>query len=140
MLSFDASTTISASPEAVWTVLTDLGAYSSWDSGVTRTEGEIAPGAKIKLWTEVSPGRAFPLKVATLDRPSTMVWTGGMPLGLFTGTRTFTLTPDDAGTHVNVHEDFEGPLLGLMRRSLPDLQPSFDRFVAGLKARAEATA
>jgi hypothetical protein len=26
---------------------------------------------------------------------------------------------------------------GLMSRSIPDLQPSFDRFVRGLKARAE---
>lgn len=139
MPSFDASVTIDAPPDSVWTVLTDLPAYPSWDSGVTKTEGEIAAGAKIKLWTEVSPGRAFPLKVATLDRPSSMIWTGGVPLGLFKGTRTFTLTPDGPGTHVNVHEDFEGLLVGLIGRNLPDLQPSFEQFVAGLKARAEAS-
>ena len=29
-------------------------------------------------------------------------------------------------------------MVGLMSRSIPDLQPSFERFVQGLKAHAEA--
>ena len=70
--------------------------------------------------------------------PTETTWTGGMPLGLFTGVRTFRLASDGGGTRVTMREEYSGPLVGLMGRSIPDLQPSFDRFVNGLKARAEA--
>ena len=38
-----------------------------------------------------------------------------------------------------MREEYSGPLLPLIWRSMPDLQPSFDQFAAGLKARAEAS-
>jgi hypothetical protein len=37
-----------------------------------------------------------------------------------------------------MREEYSGPMLPLIWRSMPDLQPSFDKFAAGLKARAEA--
>jgi hypothetical protein len=67
-----------------------------------------------------------------------MEWTGGLPLGLFKGVRTFTLTPNpDSSTNFTVEEVFSGPLLPLFARSLPDMTQPFADFVAGLKARAE---
>ena len=66
-----------------------------------------------------------------------MEWSGGMPLGLFRGVRTHTLTPDGDGTAFTMREEYSGPLLGAISRSMPDLQPSFDTFAAGLKARVE---
>jgi hypothetical protein len=36
-----------------------------------------------------------------------------------------------------MREEYTGPLLPLIWRSMPDLQPSFDTFAAGLKAKAE---
>jgi hypothetical protein len=61
-----------------------------------------------------------------------------MPLGLFRGVRTFTLTPVPGGaTAFAMREVFSGPLLGLIKRSMPDLQPSFDEFARSLKLRAE---
>lgn len=137
MQHYQADISIGAPPARVWAVLTDLPRYPEWDSGVTAVEGEIEPGAKIKIWTEVSPKRAFPLTVAKLEEPSTMVWQGGMPFGLFTGRRTFTVAEVEAGCKVRVREEFDGPLLGLIWRTMPDLQPSFDQFVGGLKAEAE---
>ena len=119
-------------------MLTDAAAYPQWDSGVERVEGTIAQGARIKVFSEVSPGRAFPVKVTELDPPRRMVWTGGMPLGLFRGVRTFGLQPaGDGGTRFTMREEFTGPLLPLIWRSMPDLGPSFAQFAAGLKARAE---
>jgi hypothetical protein len=70
--------------------------------------------------------------------PEEMTWTGGMPLGLFTGVRTFRLESSDGSTRFTMREQYSGPLVGLMSGSIPDLQPSFERFVNGLKARAEA--
>ena len=37
-----------------------------------------------------------------------------------------------------MHEEYTGPMAGLIFRSIPDLGPSFERFAAGLKAQAES--
>jgi hypothetical protein len=133
---FEASADIQAPADRIWKILTDAPGYPTWDSGVTKVDGSIADGDRITVHSKVAAGRAFPVKVATRP-PNEMTWTGGMPLGLFTGVRTFRLSPDDGGTRVTMREEYSGPLVGLMGRSIPDLQPSFDRFVNGLKARAE---
>ena len=140
MKSFEASAPIAASPEAIWAILTDAPNYPTWDSGVERVEGRIAPGERITVFSAVNPGRPFPVNVTEFSPGRRMVWSGGMPLGLFKGVRTFTLTPQgDRGTNFIMREEYSGPLAGLIGRSIPDLQPSFERFVTGLKRRAEGT-
>jgi hypothetical protein len=136
--SYDAAATIDAPPEAVWSILTDAPAYAQWDSGVQNVDGTIAPGEKIKVVSEANPGRAFPVKVTEFEPGRAMVWSGGMPLGLFKGVRTFTLTPDGAATRFSLREEYTGPLLPMIWRSMPDLGPSFEQFARGLKAKAEA--
>lgn len=37
-----------------------------------------------------------------------------------------------------MREEYSGPLLALIWRSMPDLQPSFDAFAAGLKRHVES--
>ena len=62
-----------------------------------------------------------------------------MPLGLFKGVRTYTLEPrGTGGTAFRMREEFTGPLLPLIWRSMPDFGPSFTRFAEGIKARAES--
>lgn len=139
MRHYESSARIDASPEAVWQVLTDGAAYPTWESGVERVEGTIADGETIKVFSEVDPGRAFPVKVGDVEPARLMRWRGGMPLGLFRGVRTFTLTPTDTGgTAFTMREEYTGPLLGLIWRSMPNLKPSFDKFATGLKARSES--
>jgi hypothetical protein len=138
MKEFSASTTINAAPEKVWAILMDLAKYPEWDPVAERIEGRVALGEKITAYTKLSPGRAFPAKVTELVPERKMVWTGGMPLGLFTGVRTFTLTPKGDGvTEFTLHEKFSGPMMPLIGRSLPDMTEPFAGFVAGLKKRAE---
>ena len=134
---FEASSTINASQDKVWSVLTDGDKFAQWDSGIERVEGKIAPGSTIKLVVKVNPGRAFPLKVTEFAAPRRMVFTGGMPLGLFKGVRTYTLEPDGGRTRFRMREQYTGPLLGIIWGSIPDLGPSFQQFADGLKARAE---
>src|SRR3954462_12924199 len=97
MKSYESSATIDASPDAIWAILTDAPAYAAWDSGVERVEGTIAPGETIKVYSQANPGRAFPVKVTRFEAGRGMTWSGGMPLGLFKGVRTFTLAPQDGG-------------------------------------------
>jgi len=140
MRHYESSARIAASPEQVWAVLSDGAGWPTWDSGVEAVEGRIAPGEKVRIRSSAAPGRAFPVTVTTAEPPHRLVFTGGMPLGLFRGVRTYTLTPDDAGTLFRMREEYTGPMLPLIWRSMPDLQPSFDRFATGLKKRVESGA
>ena len=74
---------ISASPERIWSVLTDVAALVSAETGIVRIEGAIEPGSRMRLWSEVNPDRAFMLKVTAFDPYRNMVWSGGLPFGLF---------------------------------------------------------
>ena len=136
---FNATTTITASPETIWAILTNAAGYPEWDPGIDRVEGRIAPGEKITAFTKLRPGQAFPVKVTEFVPGRKMTWTGGLPLGLFKGERTFTLTPQSNGaTEFTLREEYTGPLLAVFGRSVPDLTSAFEQFAAGLKRRAES--
>jgi hypothetical protein len=134
---YESSATIDAGPDAIWKVLTDAPGYAAWDSGVDKVEGTIAPGETIKVHSQANPGRAFPVKVTDYQAGKSMTWSGGMPLGLFKGVRTFTLAPENGGTSFHMREEYTGPLLPMIWRSMPDLGPSFEQFARGLKATVE---
>ena len=54
------------------------------------------------------------------------------------GVRTFSLRPDGSGsTDFTVREEYTGPLLGMIWRTIPDLGPSFAKFAEGLKRHAK---
>jgi hypothetical protein len=137
MKSFAVSTVIHATAESIWTILTDGARWAAWNPTIDRVEGSIESGGKLKVYTRLSPGRAFPVRVTQFAPLERMVWTGGMPLGLFKGVRTYTLTPRQGGVEFAMREEFSGLLAPLITRSIPDLQPAFDEFAAALKRRAE---
>src|SRR5262245_26437937 len=109
MKEFKASITINASPEKIWAILIDGSKYPEWCPSGYKIEGRIALGETAKAYTKLSPGRAFPAKVTVFEPGRKMVWSGGMPLGLFKGVRTFTLTPnEDGAVDFTLHEVFSG--------------------------------
>ncbi len=129
---------IEASPELVWDILVDGAAWPTWDSGVEAVEGRIAAGETVTVRSGAAAGRAFPVKVTEFRPPLRLQFSGGMPLGLFRGVRTYEVSPDGAGgCRFGMREEYTGPLLGLIWRSMPDLQASFDHFTRGLKRRVE---
>ena len=96
---FEARSTIKANPARVWAVLTDGEKFPQWDSGIERFEGKIAPGATVKLYVKVNPGRAFPLKVTEFTPQRRMVFTGGMPLGATISVSFTTYSPGPLSTY-----------------------------------------
>ena len=136
MLAFEATTVINASKEAVWNVLTDVQHFVDWEPNIKQVEGHAALGEKITVHTKLSE-QAFPVTVAEFVPYDKMVWASGLPLGLFKGQRTFTLTEVADGVRVHTREEFTGLLLPLFRGQIGDLQPSFDTFAKSLKARVE---
>jgi uncharacterized protein YndB with AHSA1/START domain len=137
MKTFEARTTINASPETVWDILADPAGYSDWDPAMDHIEGRLALGETVKFFTKLS-AQAFPVKVTAFEPGRKMVLTGGMPLGLFKSERTHTLTPArDGQTTFHTKEIFSGPLLPVFGKNLPDLSENFKGFAAALKKQAE---
>ncbi len=128
---------IGAPGQRVWDLLVDAPGYKRWNASVVSIDGPIQPGRTIKLVSAVNPGRTFALKVKTMDPPRRLVWTGGMPLGLFTGTRTFLIEPEGAACRFSMSEVYTGLMSGLIFKSIPDLTDSFTQFAESLKTAAE---
>jgi hypothetical protein len=140
MKTFATRTTIHATPESIWRILTDAAGFPSWNTTVVRVDGRIALGEKVTVHVNAAPGRAFPVKVVVFDAPKRMVWRGGMPLGLFQGERVYELRSVSAGdVEFVMREEYSGLMAPLITKSIPNLQPAFDEFAACLKARAERT-
>ncbi len=89
------------------------------------------------LVSTINPKRTFKLKVTDLNKPTRMVWSSGMPFGLFTGRRTFTLTERGGSTEFSMTEAFTGPLAGMITKAIPDMTESFNQFAEGLKTASE---
>lgn len=140
MKTFTTTLPIAAPAQRVWALLTDLPNWPRWNTTVDRVAGTVAVGGQVTVWVKANPGRAFPVTVTEMTAPTHMVWSGGMPLGLFRGTRVYELTAADPGrTLFSMAEQYTGPLAGLIGRSIPDLQPAFDEFARCLKRAAEAS-
>ncbi|MEI6621012.1 MAG: SRPBCC domain-containing protein [Actinomycetes bacterium] len=139
-MQFVTEITIDSSPERIWSILTDLASWQSWNTTIAGVDGAIALGNKIKVEVTANPGKAFPVKVTEFSAPNQLVFAGGMPLGLFKGVRTFTLTAHGSSTDFRMSEVYSGPMAGMITKSIPDLQPSFDEFARCLKQRAEQPA
>lgn len=135
---FEVAEEISARPERVWSILTDTRKLVDGGLGLLKIDGTVGAGARLKLWAESAPKRAFPVRVIEFQPPVRMVWSGGMPLGLFRGERRFTLTRTPRGTAFHMREEYSGLLLPLIWGSIPDLNPYFAKFARGLKTMAES--
>lgn len=137
MKRYRASTTINASRDVIWKILTDASGYPNWDVTMDHIEGKLSLGETVKFFTKLSPN-AFPVKVTAFEPGTKLVLTGGMPLGLFKSERTHTLTPADTGKTLFMTEEvFSGLLLPLFGKNIPDLTENFQGFVAALKKQAE---
>jgi hypothetical protein len=135
-LEYSVATRIAASPERVWAVLTEIEEWARWTATITSIEGEMSVGNKVKLRV---PGvdRTFGPKVAALEPNRRLVWSDGAA-PMFKGTRTYTLAPSTNGTtDFAMVEVFTGILLPLIKKSLPDFRPPFERFTADLGVEAE---
>ena len=124
----------------IWDLLTAAAAYPQWNPAVLGIEGTIADGERIKLTSIVNPERQFNLVVSDFNPPHRMIWSDGMPLGLFKGMRTFAVTAaGDGKSEFSMEEVYSGFLAPLITKSIPDMTDSFEQFADGLKEAAEAS-
>jgi uncharacterized protein YndB with AHSA1/START domain len=136
-LSYAVERQLPARPERVWALLTDAAAFPTWNSTVTELVGPIAPGQRLQIRVPAAPGRTFSPRVTTFEAPSLMVWSDGF-YPMFRGIRTFQLSPSGEGSLFRMEERFEGLMLPMIRSSLPDFAPIFERYAADLEAACRA--
>jgi len=130
------SLSIRAPAATIWSLLTDANGFPRWNSTVTRVEGQIREGERLRLHV---PGteRTFTPKVSGVVPDERMTWTGGFS-PVFKGVRTFELKRcDDGSTEFLMEERFSGVILPLVKRSMPDFGPVFERYAHDLKQEAE---
>jgi hypothetical protein len=133
-------TTIHASPDQIWALLTDAAGFPRWNSTVTSIEGQIAEGQTLKLKVPTARERVFKPKVSNVEPGRSMIWSDGMA-PMFKGIRTFTLTPNsDGSTEFSMKEEFSGLMLPMIKGSLPDFAPVFETYAEDLKRAAEGRA
>ena len=127
---------IRAGAPVIWGLLTDAGGFPRWNSTVSSIEGEIREGGRLRLRT---PGtdRTFTPQVSGVVENERMTWTGGLA-PMFQGVRTFLLKPAPQGaTDFIMEERFSGLMLPMIKGSLPDFGPIFERYANDLKSEAE---
>ena len=131
--------TIRATADVLWRLLTDANGFPRWNSTISRIEGEIREGERLRLHV---PGttRTFTPTVSGVAPRERMTWAGGFA-PIFRGVRTFVLRPrKDGSTDFAMSERFSGLMLPLDKASLPDFGPVFERYAKDLKQAAEGVA
>ena len=115
---------ISASPGAVWDVLTALERWPSWNREVKSmsVEGPVSPGTVFR-W-KAGPG-TITSTIQQVDPPRLIAWTG-KTLGIH-AIHFWYLEPRDGATHVRTEESYEGFVTRVLRGSL---QKTLDRALA----------
>jgi hypothetical protein len=135
---YSVTRSIQATPQVVWGLLTDAGTYAAWNPTIVSIQGPISLDGTVSLVSTVNPKRTFKVDVDVMEPPRRLVWSDGMPLGLFKGERTFLLEPSGGGTRFTMTEEYTGLMSGMIFKSIPDLTESFNQFADGLKSAAEA--
>jgi len=127
---------IRADATSLWRLLTDAKGFPNWNSTVTRIDGEIREGERLRLHV---PGtdRTFTPTISGVVPNECMTWTGGVA-PLFKGVRTFALKPrGDGSTDFTMAEHFSGLMIPFVKGSMPDFGPVFARYADDLKRAAE---
>ena len=133
---------IHASPQRVWQVLTDFGAYPQWNPFLTQATGTPRPGQRLTLRMQPVGGRAMTFHPTVLEaEPGRRLrWLGHLLVpGIFDGEHSFTIQPLDNGqVRLVQQEDYRGLLVPLLAASLDRRTlPAFQQLNQALKDRAE---
>lgn len=135
--------TINASPEQVWSTLTDFEAYPDWNPFIVKLKGRPVMGttleAHLKLGNKAP--QVFKPKVLVAQRGGEFRWRGKLFVrGLFDGEHYFKLRPLKGGQTELIHgEQFSGLLAGpIMRMIHSETVQGFELMNRALRARVEA--
>jgi len=113
---------IKASPEKVWSILTDFDNYPHWNPFIKSIKGKVAVGNKIiaRIEPPEASGMTFKPEVLAFEPNKELRWIGHLLFtGLFDGEHRFELIDNGNGTTTfKQSEKFNGILVPLFKKSL----------------------
>jgi uncharacterized protein YndB with AHSA1/START domain len=127
---------IPASPEAIWSAITDVEAFPAWRKDVKRVQ-RLPDVDGLPVWIEEGRSGKITFAVQRLERPRLLVARiadRDLPFG---GTWTYTVTPDNSGSLVRITEDGEiyNPLFRFMARFVFGYEGTIASYLSDLDKR-----
>jgi hypothetical protein len=133
---------INASPENVWSILTNLEKYGEWNPFIIKANGKVKKGERLEVCISPPDGKEMTFKptVKSAIENSEFSWLGRFLLpGIFDGRHIFTITKNDEGCLLLQKEEFSGALVPLIWGSMEKkTREGFDLMNIALKQRAES--
>lgn len=140
----EATKTLSASPEAIWAIVSDLSTWDKWftvhEKWLSEVPPTITPGtaltAKIVM---LGMANKIEWKIEKMDAPTTFALSGTGMAGV-KALFEFTVTPSGEGSEFTVAGDFEGALVkGALAKAVEkDGAKQLDKTLEQLDALAAA--
>lgn len=131
--------TINASPEKVWSILTDFAQYPTWNPFIRSITGDVKTGNQIRVEIEPPDGKMMVFKPTVIQKTENeaLRWLGKLFIGgLFDGEHHFVLKQNTNGTTTFFHaEYFSGILVRWI--NLEKTKIGFERMNQQLKKLAE---
>jgi hypothetical protein len=133
--------TISASPEQVWSVLTDFSTYKEWNPFIRSISGKLEKGEKliVRLQIPASKPMIFEPVIIGLEAYREIRWLGKFLFkGIFDGEHYLLISDNGDGTVNFIQgEKFQGMLLPLLKGTLIKTRQGFEGMNQALKQRCE---
>lgn len=120
MRTIDTTLLIDASPEAVWSVLTDTASYPNWNPFIRELSGELRVGERLRtvLGAPGTKPTMFVPTVVRVDAGRAFEWIGVLGAAwIFSGQHRYELTAVGGQTRLEQSERFGGLLLPLLWRT-----------------------
>ncbi|KRD58747.1 polyketide cyclase [Flavobacterium sp. Root935] len=133
---------INATPDKVWSVLTDFENYSNWNPFIKNIIGEPKVGSRITVSIALQEGNLTTFKptVVAFEQNKELRWFGKLFFkGVFYGEHKFELIDNGNGiTIFNHSETFNGILVRLFKKQLENnIKKNFELMNKSLKKRVE---
>ncbi|HWA34557.1 MAG TPA: SRPBCC domain-containing protein [Cyclobacteriaceae bacterium] len=133
---------IQASPEKVWSILTDFKRYPDWNPFIKSIKGDAVAGTKIfaRIEPPGASGMNFTPRLLVVQKNTELRWLGHLFVpGLFDGEHIFELYENTDGSTTFVQREiFTGILVSLFTKMLDqNTVAGFDQMNRKLKELAE---
>lgn len=133
---------IEATPQKIWTILTDFKNYPNWNPFIKSIIGNVKVGNKINARIEPpnATGMTFKPTILIYDTNKKLSWIGNLFIkGLFDGEHTFEIIDNKNGSCTFIQsEKFNGILVPLFKKMLDvNTIQGFDLMNEKLKELAE---
>ena len=130
------SARLSAPPDSVWALVTNVEQYPEWRTGVDSVERLTSASGQL-AWREVSGSDRLTYEAATVEPPSHFVariTDDGLPFG---GSWDYRIEPDGSGSRITITENGEvyNPVFRFVSRFVMGHTATLDKYLTDLSAR-----